>query len=77
MNINTKGLSPILCKSDMSSRHVHHHYFGCPSCGNEVGGFSVSGNGENDWGTHQDKFCNECGQKIDWSNTNWFDIYNW
>lgn len=67
------GLSPVLCNA--GSNAVHHHYFGCPVCGAEVGGFIITGNGEDDWSTHTDKFCKECGQRIDWNNTEWSDIY--
>lgn len=34
-----KGLSPVLCNA--GSNAVHHHYFGCPVCGSEVGGFTI------------------------------------
>lgn len=67
------GLAPVLCNS--GSGAIHHHHFGCPICGNKVGGFLSTGNGADDWGTHQDKFCSECGQKIDWNNTEWSTIY--
>lgn len=70
MKKNGDGLSPILCNAGMGSR-----YFGCPICGNKVGGYLITGSGEDDWSTHQDKFCSECGQKIDWSNTEWSTIY--
>lgn len=75
MKKNENGLSPALCNAGMGSRYIHHHYFGCPICGNKVGGFLITGSGEDDWSTHQDKFCSECGQKIDWSNTEWSTIY--
>lgn len=75
MKKNENGLSPVLCNAGMGSRYIHHHYFGCPICGNKVGGFLITGSGEDDWSTHQDKFCSECGQKIDWSNTEWSTIY--
>lgn len=68
-----KGLSPVLCKSGNYS--IHHHHFGCPICGHEVGGFLAIGSGQDDWTTHKDKYCSECGQKIDWSSTNWEAIY--
>lgn len=70
-----KGLSPVLCNS--GSSRIHHHYFGCPICGNEVGGFLITGGAENDWSTHKDKFCSECGQKIDWSKVEWSTIYRY
>lgn len=75
MKKNENGLSPVLCNSGTGSRYIHHHYFGCPICGNKVGGFLITGSGEDDWSTHQDKFCSECGQKIDWNNTEWSTIY--
>lgn len=68
-----KGLAPVLCNS--GSGAIHHHHFGCPICGNKVGGFLWAG--KDDWSTHQDNFCKECGQKIDWSNTEWSTIYRW
>ena len=77
MKMSVKGLSPVLCKTDMGSRYIHHHYFGCPICGNKVGGFLITGSGEDDCSTHEDKFCDECGQKINWSNTEWLDIYKY
>lgn len=73
--MNSKGLTPVLCNA--GSNAVHHHYFGCPRCGSKVGGFTIIGNGENDWGTHKDKFCSECGQKIDWRNVEWATIYQY
>lgn len=68
-----EGISPILCESERGS--IHHHHFACPICKNKVGGFLSTGSGENDWGTHQDKFCSECGQEINWGDTNFVDIY--
>ncbi len=67
------GLPPILCRAESGA--AHHHYFGCPKCGFEVGGFVITGGGTNDWHTHTDKFCSECGQKIDWRNVQWLSIY--
>lgn len=67
------SVSPIL--KPAGSHAIHHHYFGCPRCGNEVGGFIATGSGEDDWSTHQDRFCAFCSQKIDWSKTRWEDIY--
>lgn len=68
-----KGVIPVLRKT--GSDAIHHHYFGCPVCGSEVGGFVITGSGDDDWSTHQDKFCSECGQRIDWSNVQWETIY--
>jgi hypothetical protein len=73
MTKHTKGLFPVLCNNGGGA--IHPRYFGCPICRNKVGGFLLTGNGENDWGTHKDKFCNECGQKIDWSGVEWSTIY--
>ena len=73
MNNVKNGLAPVLCNS--GSGAIHHHHFGCPICGNKVGGFLSTGNGTDDWGTHQDKFCSECGQRIDWNNIEWSSIY--
>lgn len=42
-------------------------HFVCPTCGRWVGGYTITGGGENDWGYEKNKFCRECGQKIDWS----------
>lgn len=63
------GKAPLLCNGGRDN------YFGCPVCGNKVGGFLITGSGENDWHTHRDKFCSECGQKIDWNHTEWSSIY--
>lgn len=68
-----KVVTPVLRKT--GSDAIHHHYFGCPVCGSEVGGFVITGSGDDDWSTHQDKFCSECGQRIDWSNVQWETIY--
>lgn len=70
---NIEKSSPVLCHAPIGA--IHHHYFGCPRCGNEVGGFTRTGHGPDDWGTHTDKFCSECGQAIDWSKTVWESIY--
>ena len=50
-----KGLAPVLCNA--GSNATRHHYFGCPVCGSEVGGFAITEDGENGWSTHEDKFC--------------------
>lgn len=74
-DVGSSGLAPVLCNA--GSNAIHHHYFGCPTCGSEVGGFIVTGSGDDDWSTHEDKFCKECGQKIDWSNTEFSSIYKY
>ena len=43
------------------------YYWKCPTCGNRVGGYIITGKGIDDWGYKQDKFCCECGTKINWS----------
>jgi hypothetical protein len=43
------------------------YYWMCPSCGNKVGGYIITGSGSEDWSCKKDKFCSECGTKIDWS----------
>ena len=50
--MKNQGLAPVLCNAGSGS--IHHHYFGCPVCGSEGGGFTISGDGEDDWGTHED-----------------------
>lgn len=73
--MKSKGISPVLCNAGSSA--IYHHYFGCPVCGSEVSGFTITGTGENDRSTHEDKFCSEYGQRIDWSNTEWSTIYRY
>lgn len=36
------GLVPVLLHAGNNA--VHHHYFGCPVCGAEVGGFIITSN---------------------------------
>lgn len=43
-------------------------FFVCPSCGEKVGGYFITGGGDNDWGYHQDNFCSNCGMKMNWEN---------
>lgn len=58
-----KGIRPI--KSN--DRDVTgEHYWMCPKCKNRVGGFIITGKGYDDCGYKEDKFCSECGTKIDW-----------
>lgn len=64
------GMKPKLC-----ANAVHSRFFGCPVCGEEVGGYVITGCGEDDWSTHQDKFCKSCGQEISWRGTKWSDLY--
>ncbi len=64
------GVPPVICHGGIA----HPRFFGCPRCGAEVGGYRITGSGRDDWDTHKDKFCQVCGQKIDWSNINFFDI---
>lgn len=72
--MKNSGLSAVLCNA--GSGAIHHHYFGCPICGAEVGGFTA-GCTDDDWGTHKDNFCRKCGQKINWDSTKWSDIYQY
>lgn len=41
-------------------------YYVCPSCGKKVAGYYTTGGGDNDWGYRKDKFCCNCGLKMDW-----------
>lgn len=66
-----EAISPILCDGGS----IHHHFFGCPECHTEVGGFISTGSTDNDWTTHQDEFCKECGKRIDWTDVIWEEIY--
>ena len=61
---------PAMCNGGI----VNPKFFGCPRCGNEVGGYVITGDGPDDWSTHQDKLCSECGQRIDWDGVNFFEI---
>lgn len=67
-----KGESPVLAKNPLT----YKKYFACPKCGTSVGGFTITGSGEDDWGSYQHNFCPVCGQQITWSKTNWSDIYS-
>lgn len=40
--------------------------FLCPNCKTKVGGYYITGCGENDWCYTKDKFCKNCGMKINW-----------
>lgn len=62
------GLPPMICNG------LRRKYFVCPICDWEVGGYVITGPGDDDWDTHMDKFCCQCGQKIDWSHINFQDI---
>lgn len=42
------------------------HYWLCPNCKTRVGGYIITGGGCDDWHYEKDKFCSECGTKIDW-----------
>lgn len=46
------------------------YYWICPKCGNRVGGYIITGRSFNDWGYKEDKFCSECGIKINWNKLN-------
>ena len=68
MQVNNVGLRPI--KSKDRDRATLEHYWMCPKCQTRVGGYAITGRGEDDWVYDQDKFCKECGTKIDWSKNN-------
>lgn len=59
-----KGLAPV--KSTDRDR-TGEHYWLCPSCCGRVGGYVITGSGDDDWGYEKNKFCKECGTKIDWN----------
>lgn len=42
------------------------HYWVCPCCQTRVGGYVITGSGPDDWSYEKDKFCKECGTKINW-----------
>ncbi len=42
----------------------------CPACDEKVGGYEITGGGDNDWGYIKHKFCPKCGEKIDWEGIN-------
>ena len=61
---NNKSLKPI--KSLERDHSTGDHYWMCPKCNNWVGGYIITGPGENDWGYKKSTFCDECGTKILW-----------
>lgn len=62
--MSKKGFKPV--KSSDRDR-TGEHYWMCPNCKNRVGGFIITGGRDDDWGYKEDKFCSECGTKINWS----------
>lgn len=62
--MNEMTLKPV--KSFERERSTGEYYWMCPKCGSRVGGYVVTGTGADDWGYEEDKFCRECGTKIDW-----------
>lgn len=62
--------TPVICHGGIA----HPKFFGCPRCAKEVGGYVITGDGPDDWSTHKDKFCSECGQKIDWDGVDFYEI---
>lgn len=64
------GIAPQVC----GPGYDNNKFFGCPRCGTKVGGYIITGGGENDWGTHEDKFCRKCGQKINWDGVDFCSI---
>lgn len=65
--MNEKGLKPIIREGVTYQDKTYW----CPNCNNRVGGYVTLGSGENDWSYQKDKFCSECGTKIDWSVKPW------
>lgn len=61
--MSQKSLKPI--KSNDRDR-TGEHYWLCPNCSGRVGGYIITGRGNNDWSYEKDKFCRKCGTKIDW-----------
>ena len=59
------GLRPI--KTVGRERSTGEHYWICPNCNNSVGGYVITGGGDDDWSYEEDKFCRECGTKINWN----------
>lgn len=59
-----KGVKPI---KSVNRDNTGEHYWSCPNCKTRVGGFIITGKGEDDWGYEEDKFCKECGAKINWN----------
>jgi len=64
MAMDKKELKTI--KSADRERSTGEYYWMCPICNNRVGGYIITGSGDNDWGYKEDKFCSECGTKIKW-----------
>ena len=58
-----KGFKPV--KSNSRDR-TGEYYWLCPNCDGRVGGYIITGGGADDWGYEKDKFCRNCGTKIDW-----------
>lgn len=54
-------------------RFDYNKFFGCPRCGTQVGGYIITGADNNNWTTHADKFCRECGQEIRWYGVDFFE----
>lgn len=53
------GVAPRVC----GTRYDHNKFFGCPRCGTKVGGYIITGGGENDWGRIQISFVTSAGRK--------------
>lgn len=67
-----KALRPVVVQSE--DNRVHSRYFACPACGHKVGGYLITGPGRDDWETHEDNFCVECGQQIKWTGVSFFEL---
>lgn len=65
-----KNNQPVICNGGIA----HPKFFGCPRCGKDVGSYMITGDGPDEWSTHQNRFCSGCGLKIDWDGINFSDI---
>ena len=59
----SKGHNPI--RSSERDR-TGEYYWLCPKCNHRVGGYIITGSGDDDWGYEEYKFCRECGTEINW-----------
>ena len=53
-------------KSVNRDERTGEHYYTCPVCGQWVGGYVITGSSFEDWSYEQNKFCRNCGTKINW-----------
>ena len=59
-----KGLKPT---KSTNRDFTGEYYWMCPNCKERVGGYVITGREHDDWFYEEDKFCRECGTKINWS----------